>query len=630
MIYRDEFAQSPTLGCNTRVQIAISITWLVTLQAPPAMQGQPDVTKLNLIGQVRVSSALGDVTPRSRKAQALLGILALSPPGPITRSRLATLLWERAEPGQARNLLRGAVHEIRKSMSGTAADLIDAARDHLTLRRERLHIDVTELLQQASRPSLDTPPLMDGLETIGPVFHAWLSAARLTLSEQLRRTTNQPSEYRPEPSDCAHTPGAIFQSGRASDSVDEPKHSYIALPPERRRSHGVRVGVGMIRCFGLEENDPLPIILAGAIGDALAQFRWISVLSSDTVSAAAWSSTGHAVAPDWLDADYLVEGQLFREGARMRLRTTLIDRREQTILATFKSETVVSDLLTFHDEVAAQVAASIDAHIQVFESRRAASSRYAADAHGLLMQAITLVCRLDQFSFAKASSLLDRAVELEPDHVSTRIGRAQLQMVAASQGWVQNPGAALQRAEEEAAIALGLDPFEARALSIAGTVRSLRYRQPGDAIDLHRQALELNPSLPFSLHFSAANDLLRGDLNSARASLERHRQLVSPMGQHLFVNSATALLHLLDGDYEKVVQVSRAVLHLNPSFVAVYKSYLAALGHLGLSAEAKLAGSQLLSLDPAFSVKSLLAASPFRRTQDSERMAAGLRRAGFS
>jgi adenylate cyclase len=246
------------------------------------------------------------------------------------------------------------------------------------------------------------------------------------------------------------------------------------------------------------------------------------------------------------------------------------------------------------------------------------------------MQAIALVCRLDQVSLARASMLLDHAIELEPEHVSTRIGRAQFQMVAASQGWVQNPGAALQKAEQEATIALALDPFEARALSIAGHIRSLRDQQPGDAGEMHQQALELNPDSPFALHFAAASNLLCGDLNAARSSLERHRQLVAPIGQHLFVNSAVTLLHLLDGHYEKVVQVSRAVLHLNPGFVAAYKPYLAALGHLGLSAEAKVARTRILSLDPTFSIKGLIAGSPFRRTQDSERYAAGLRRAGFS
>ena len=85
---------------------------------------------------------------------------------------------------------------------------------------------------------------------------------------------------------------------------------------------------------------------------------------------------------------------------------------------------------------------------------------------------------------------------------------------------------------------------------------------------MHRQALQLNPGSPFALHFSAANSLFRGDLDGAQAGLEQHRQLVAPTGQHLFVNSAVSLMHLLGGDYEKVVHMSRAVLHLNPGFIS--------------------------------------------------------------
>jgi TolB-like protein/Tfp pilus assembly protein PilF len=592
------------------------------------MPEQTAPLKLQLIGQVRLITPAGDATPRSRKAQALLGILALSSPGPITRSRLASLLWERAEPGHARNLLRGAVHEIQRSLGGRAPELIDAARDHLTLRRDKLQIDTIESLRQPRRPGPEGPPLMEGLEAIGPVFQAWLSTARITFSEHLRAAA---SELRHEGIDQDEAPSkgqAPGLNGPREKRADALKQPYVAPDEERRGSAGIRVGVGAIRCFGLGENDPIAIVLASAICDALARFRWISVVSSDTVAASLASGGDVATGRDRLDLDYIVEGQLFRDQARVRLRTSLISVREQTVLATFKSDRLVSDLLTFEDELAAHLAASIDAHIQVAESRRAALASPAAGAHGLLMHAIALVCRLDQFSFAKASSLLDRALELEPEHVSTRIGRAQLHMVAASQGWVQDLGAALQKAEEEATIALALDPFEARALSIAGHVRSLRYRQPGDAVDMHRQALELNPGSPFALHFAAANDLVRGDLDGARASLERHRQLVAPTGQHLFVNSAVSLLHLLSGDNERVVQLSRAVLHLNPGFVAAYKPYLAALGHLGLSAEAKVVRARLLRLDPTFSTKSLLAGFSFRRAQDSERFASGLRRAG--
>ncbi len=468
---------------------------------------------------------------------------------------------------------------------------------------------------------------MENLEAIGPVFGAWLTTARVTLAERLK---TRPSGLRDYGSDHESEASHVTVRNGLRERGDVLKQPFVAPVVERRRSTGVRIGVGPIQCFGMSENDPIAIVLADAIGAALAQFRWMSVLSSDMLATSFRPGPDMTIARDRFNLNYIVEGKLFRDEARIRFRLSLIDVHEQAILTTFKADKRLSDLMTFEDEVAAHVAASIDAHLQVVESRRAAAYADPADAHGLLMQAIALVCRLDQFSLAKASSLLDQAVALDPQNVSVRIGRAQFYMVMASQGWASNPSEALQKAEEETMIALVLDPFEARAVSIAGHVRSLRHRQPDDASEMHRQALQLNPSSPFALHFAAANELIRGDLDGARASLERHRQLVAPTGQHLFVNSAVSLMHLLGGDYEKVVQMSRAVLHLNPGFVAAYKPYLAALGHLGLSAEAKLARARLATLDPSFSIKGLLAGSPFRRIQDSERYTAGLRRAGVS
>lgn len=591
------------------------------------MQKHSMPVKLQLIGQVHLFVGTRDVTPRSRKAQALLGILALSSAGPVTRNQLAGLLWERAEPEQARALLRGAIHEIQKSVGEVAPDLLNATRDHLALRFNNVQIDMSEAVQHARVPDQAEPPLMESLEAIGPVFQAWLSAARLTFAERLKAAR---SELRDRGRDDTGEVSQVTVRHGLPNRTDIPKSPFVAPIVERRRSNGVRIGVAPIQCFGTSKNDPIAIVLADAIGAALAQFRWMSVLSSDMLASSFRPGPDIAMAQDRLNLNYIVEGKLFRDEAQIRFRLSLIDVHEQAILTTFKADRRLSDLVTFEDEVAAHVAASIDAHLQVVESRRAAAHADPGDAHGLLMQAIALVCRLDQFSLAKASSLLDQAVALDPQNVSVRIGRAQFHMVMASQGWAPNPGEALQKAEEETMIALILDPFEARAVSIAAHVRSLRHRQPDDAGEMHRQALQLNPGSPFALHFAAANDLIRGDLDGARASLERHRQLVAPTGQHLFVNSAISLMHLLGGDYEKVVQMSRAVLHLNPGFVAAYKPYLAALGHLGLSAEAKLVRARLATLDPSFSIKGLLAGSPFRRIQDSERYTGGLRRAGIS
>ena len=119
-----------------------------------------DRIKLQLIGPMQVLTGTGkDASPRSRKALALLGILALSPPGPVPRSRLAALLWERAEPDQARSLLRGAVHEVQARLRGANGDIIEAARRSITLGGARS--TVQNNVTRGPSPGVNTEPGYD-------------------------------------------------------------------------------------------------------------------------------------------------------------------------------------------------------------------------------------------------------------------------------------------------------------------------------------------------------------------------------------------------------------------------------------------------------------------------------------
>ena len=67
---------------------------------------------------------------------------------------------------------------------------------------------------------------------------------------------------------------------------------------------------------------------------------------------------------------------------------------------------------------------------------------------------------------------------------------------------------------------------------------------------------------------------------------------------------------------------------MNPNFSAAYKPYIAALGHLGLIAEATNTLRRLLAIEPGFTVRSFIAASPFEHVEDRDHYAAGLRLAG--
>ena len=63
----------------------------------PGQLGEADsMLRLRLIGQMEAWTPTGaNVTPAGRKTRAMLAIVALSVPRPVTRERLAEMLWSR-------------------------------------------------------------------------------------------------------------------------------------------------------------------------------------------------------------------------------------------------------------------------------------------------------------------------------------------------------------------------------------------------------------------------------------------------------------------------------------------------------------------------------------------------------
>lgn len=583
--------------------------------------------RLQLIGPFKAETANGiDVAPRSKKARALLGILALSPSDGIARNRVAGLLWDRAEPDQARNLLRGALHEVRTSFEPVGADIVQTTREHLSLRRDRVSVDLEDLVEgnDALLSTIDADRLLEGLENLGRSFDEWLSAARLSLRERVHATLARgAATVAPEP------------TARKADPDGEPAAPTSAVPssagPTRRTASsgqrgrtGIRIGVAPFRSFSGEDGDGTAQALAYELSAALSDFRWISVPAPDAVAAALGRERDTQAAFTSLDLDFMLDGQLQATAGKLRLRISLISAYEAAIVWTFKTVRDSSDPLFSEDDIAAEVAARIDSHLLSTESHRIGQSTLAAqDAYALVMRAVRTACSLDPETFASSRELLEQAVELEPGRPMAHITMALFYLIAASQGWLVAPAAALQRAEQEANLALSMDPSEAQAWAIAGYVRSVLYQQPEEAVGLLKRSIATNPNLPLAWHFSTGNCLLLGDLSQARACIARYEQL-GPTGIHFFGNSALITLCMLEGNDEEAVRVGRTTLRMHPNFVAAYKPFLAALGHLGGHEEAATAHAQLLRLEPTFSPEDFLRNCAFRRPQDRARYAAGL------
>jgi DNA-binding SARP family transcriptional activator/TolB-like protein len=99
------------------------------------------LTYLRLLGRFTVAhdeAFLKAVRLSTRKAGALLAVLAMSPQQTCTREELGALLWGSSSDAQARQSLRQAIHLLRKDLH---ADIVDAGGDAIRLQPGRVWVD---------------------------------------------------------------------------------------------------------------------------------------------------------------------------------------------------------------------------------------------------------------------------------------------------------------------------------------------------------------------------------------------------------------------------------------------------------------------------------------------------------
>ena len=394
---------------------------------------------------------------------------------------------------------------------------------------------------------------------------------------------------------------------------------------------GARVGVLPLQLVGTSEAEAhLSTGLAEEITAALARFRWMFLVASSSLARFAVQGRDELSIRRAFNIDFLIDGSVQKAGERVRISLRLLDLRAGNRVAwSRRFDRPARDLLSLQDEIAAEVVAQIDPEILLIEGQRVAA-RPLADptAYDLVLRALPLLHRLEHDPFMEAGELLRQAIGEEPDYAAAHAWYAYWQMFLLGQSWTTDATAVLTAAEAAADRAITLDPQDAKALTIAGHVRAYLHHRVREGIALHERALMVNPNLPMAWMFSGAAYAYLGDVAEADRRVRRCKQL-SPIDPAAFYFDATAVLvALLKREHEAAVEAGRTVIGMNPNFSAAYKPYIAALGHLGLIAEATNTLRRLLAIEPGFTVRSFIAASPFEHVEDRDHYAAGLRLAG--
>ncbi|HET6235540.1 MAG TPA: BTAD domain-containing putative transcriptional regulator [Acetobacteraceae bacterium] len=527
--------------------------------------------------------------------------------------------WLAAERERVRDKARSVAEALLRSQVEPEAAIPVAQR---LLSIDRAHEGAWRALMRAHAARGERGMAIQAYDRCRSVLADLLDAAPSAETQKLLAEIRGPSSSRLRPRPPAPLP---------IEDADEP------LPVQERKTApaptrgGAHVGVLPLQLVGTSEDEAhLATGLAEEITTALARFRWMFVVSSNSLARFAIESRDETAIRRTFGIDFLLDGTIQKERTRLRITLRLLDLRAgNQIVWARRFDRQSHDLLSLQDEIASEVVAQIDPEILLIEANRiAARPPIDATAYDLMLRAVTLIGRMDHQPFMQAGELLERAIVLEPDYAAAHAWYAYWHVFLVGQGWAEGSQAALEHAGQLAERAIVLDPVDARGLAIAGHVRAFLHHRLRDAISLHERALSLNPNLAMAWNLSGVAYAYLGDWEEAERRVTRYKKL-SPLDPHaFFFDTAFIIVALLKRDYESAVVAGRAVTEMNPAFSAACKPYLAALGHAGRLQEASVVLRRLLVIESDFTVERFLATTPIERPGNREHFAEGLRRAG--
>ena len=649
---------------------------------PAALPVAAPSFEVTLLGPVRVRDRNGiERSLATRKARALLGFLILARGRPASRGRLAALLWERSGEAEARASLRGAIAEVGRAFGDVP--VLAADRDSLRADLAVLAVDVLALdaAEGDALPEVGTAPLMDGLENVGEVFGEWLTMEREAFAARVRARYEAAMERaRDDPATVLGIAGRLVafdpthegawralirlhaEGGDRARALGEYERCRAALrralevepsPETRDLAAGVRAGRGLVvrptlaflpapvrqevaprrarvgvlpfAATGPAETEALALAYADETALELARARHFDVIAP--IALANLRGGGAEAAFRAHGLDYVVDGALRGRVGERSLVLSLLD--VSGLARPLWSDRTALDAAAVgevENEPLQTLVARLSPVLSHIEGTRPAPGRV-AESDGVL-RALPLLHSLQPDRFAAAGELLAEAVLRDPGDAVAAAWAAQWHLYQIGQGWAHDPAEALREAERLAALAISLDPDNGEAHAIYGHVASFLHRDVDSGLYYLGRALDLNPNGASSWALAAPTHCYAGNPTEALRSLERYRGLTPNHPHDRIYGNMFTVAHVFAGNFDEAVTVGRRAVRATPDFTNGYKPLLAALGHRRQRGEARPFLEALLKREPGFNVHDFVRSYPFRRAEDREAYAEGLRLAG--
>jgi TolB-like protein len=226
----------------------------------------------------------------------------------------------------------------------------------------------------------------------------------------------------------------------------------------------------------------------------LCRYRELFVIDHHSTFSYRDASLDAVLIANELGVEYFTKGNIRRSGGRVRVSLQLIEAKTGKAIWSERVDRKIDDLFTLEDQVAARIAVSLVSHIEEESSERAMRKRPEnMTAFDCVMRARRNAKSYDREQNTSARSLLEQAVELDPQYAPAYAYLAGSYSVEAESDWCKSRQEAIEQAVAHARMAVALDEFDSQSHAAMGV--AYLAQKKFDLAEAHLdRAIECNPN----------------------------------------------------------------------------------------------------------------------------------------
>ena len=361
---------------------------------------------------------------------------------------------------------------------------------------------------------------------------------------------------------------------------------------------------------------------------ALSQFGGLFVIARNS----AFTYKGKAIDVQQVGRElgvrYVLEGSVRRAGDRVRVNAQLIDATAHRHVWAERFDRQIEDVFELQDDIVASIATAVGPEVTQAEIERAKSKRPGTlDAWDYYLRAMAAYHKTSKDDVAEAMTLLQQAINVEPDFAGAYSLLGLCHNAFAMHGWIQPVSEGVAKARRFAEEAVQLGPTSPETNHVLAMVLAVTG-EPERAVTAARYAIDLNPNYSEAYAYLGLSLVFLGRLEEGMAACHRAMRGSPRDVRGSFFYNGLGHAHFMLSEYEKAIEVSQKGQHLDPSNYGSMVTLAASNACLGREAEAKSHVDTLLRFIPRFTLRALRKNPMFTRPEHIDKLVEAMRLAG--